>query len=174
MGWAVLVLEGIPQLLVLAMAMTHWHSQFETVAMDLFTTSVNIPLSVIYLGFYCNPRVQLAVVSKILMEGLHGSAELYGEYVETYLHVENEPGENAKVDGDDETKTCFYDISSITSVIPWQVCYIIICPFIGIYEIGIAFWRSMVRDFGRNNTVQIATDEGSVTDVATLQEENKK
>ena len=145
--------------MILAMTMTHWHSHFETVAMELFCTSVNIPLSVIYLSFYCNPRVQLAVVAKILMEGLHSSAKLYGEYIEKYLHVENELEDNTIVDGNDETvKTCFYDVSSIISVLMYQVCYIIICPFVGLKEMGIAMWHSLVRDFGgRNNTVNITS-----------------
>ena len=164
MGCAVLLVEGIPQLMILAMTMTHWHSHFETVAMELFCTSVNIPLSVIYLSFYCNPRVQLAVVAKILMEGLHSSANLYGEYIEKYLHVETEMDEDKIVDGNDETqKTCSYDVSSIISVLMYQVCYIIICPFLGLREMGIAMWNSLVRDFGgRNNSVQIATDLDAV------------
>ena len=159
MGCAVLLVEGIPQLMILAMTMTHWHSHFETVAMELFCTSVNIPLSVIYLSFYCNPRVQLAVVAKILMEGLHSSANLYGEYIEKYLHVENELEDDTIVDGNDEmVKTCYYDVSSIISVLMYQVCYIIICPFVGLKEMGIAMWHSLVRDFGgRNNTVNITS-----------------
>ena len=159
MGCAVLLVEGIPQLMILAMTMTHWHSHFETVAMELFCTSVNIPLSVIYLSFYCNPRVQLAVVAKILMEGLHSSAKLYGEYIEKYLHFENELEDNTIEYGNDESvKTCFYDVSSIISVLMYQVCYIIICPFVGLKEMGIAMWHSLVRDFGgRNNTANITS-----------------
>ena len=46
--------------------------------------------SVWYLSFYCDPRIQLAVISKILMEGLLASARLYGEYMESYLWTEEE------------------------------------------------------------------------------------
>ena len=68
MAITIFLLEGIPQLLILALSMIHWHGPFETVVIDLFCTTVNVPLSVWYLSFYCNPRIQLAVVSKILME----------------------------------------------------------------------------------------------------------
>ena len=101
MGCAVIFLEGIPQLMILAMTMTHWHSRFETVAMELFCTSVNIPLLVLYLSFYCNPRVQHSVVAKIMMEVLRNSAKLYGEYIEKYLYVENEVDDAGIVDGRD-------------------------------------------------------------------------
>ena len=159
MGYTVILVEGIPQLMILAMTMTHWHSCFETVAMELFCTSINIPLSVLYLSFYCNPRVQLAVVAKILMEGLHSSAKLYGEYVEKYLHVENELDDEVIVLGIDKTlSTRSYDVSSIFSVMMYQVCYIIICPLVGLKEMGNAMWRSIIiRDFGgRNNIVNTA------------------
>ena len=36
--------EGLPQLLLLAMTMTHWHAPFNTTVLDLFTTTVNVPL----------------------------------------------------------------------------------------------------------------------------------
>ena len=48
-------------------------------------TAVDLPLSVWYLTFYCNPRLQLAVVNKILMQGLNATAVSYGEYIENYL-----------------------------------------------------------------------------------------
>ena len=54
-----------------------------------------------YLSFYCNPRIQLAVVSKILMEGLRASATLYGEFMEQYVYCEVEVG-NQEVE--DRTK----------------------------------------------------------------------
>ena len=49
---------------------------------------MNVPLSVWYLIFYCNPRLKEAVVNKILMDGFHATAVLYGKYVEKYLHSE--------------------------------------------------------------------------------------
>ena len=44
LAWSVLLLEGLPQLLLLAMTMTHWHAPFNTTVLDLFTTTVNVPL----------------------------------------------------------------------------------------------------------------------------------
>ena len=52
-------------------------------------SAVDLPLSVWYLTFYCNPRLQLAVVNKILMQGLNATAVSYGEYIESYLHSEH-------------------------------------------------------------------------------------
>ena len=53
---------------------------------------MNIPLSVWYLTFYCNPRLKEAIVNKILMDGFNATAVLYGRYVEKYLHSEEEFG----------------------------------------------------------------------------------
>ena len=50
---------------------------------------MDLPLSVWYLTFYCNPRLQLAVVNKILMQGLNATAVSYKEYIENYLHSEH-------------------------------------------------------------------------------------
>ena len=44
LAWSVFLLEGLPQLLLLAMTMTHWHAPFNTTVLDLFTTTVNVPL----------------------------------------------------------------------------------------------------------------------------------
>ena len=49
-----------------------------------------------YLSFYCNPRLQLAVVSKILLEGLHASASLYGQFIEEYVYREVEVEDQVK------------------------------------------------------------------------------
>ena len=40
----ILLLEGFPQLLILALSMIHWHGPFQTVVIDLFCTTVNVPL----------------------------------------------------------------------------------------------------------------------------------
>ena len=53
---------------------------------------MNIPLSVWYLTFYCNPRLKEAIVNKVLMDGFNATAVLYGRYVEKYLHSEEEFG----------------------------------------------------------------------------------
>ena len=89
------------------------------------------------------------------MEELNSSAQLYGEYIEKYLHVENELDDDKIVDGNDKKPKSFsYNVSSILSVLMYQVCYIIICPLVGLKEMGSAMWHSLVRDFGgRDNSV---------------------
>ena len=42
-----------------------------------------------YLNFYCNPRIQSAVVGKILMDGFGAAGALYGTYIEKYMHTES-------------------------------------------------------------------------------------
>ena len=63
-----------------------------------------------YLSFYCNPRIQLAVVSKILMEGLLASATLYGEFMEKYVYSES------AVDNKELIET--YDMTSVICIDP--------------------------------------------------------
>ena len=121
-------------MLILALSMIHWHGPFETVVIDLFCTTVNVPLSVWYLSFYCNPRIQLAVVSKILMEGLLASATLYGEFMEKYVYSES-PVEN-KINYKHAEKGFFvYDAGSIISVWGWQLTYSLMVPFIMFVEV---------------------------------------
>ena len=50
---------------------------------------MDLPLSVWYLTFYCNPRLKLAVFNKILMQELNATAVSYRKYIERYLHSED-------------------------------------------------------------------------------------
>ena len=78
---------------------------------DLFSVAMNVPLSVWYLKFYCNPRMQEAVLNKILMDGFGVTADLYRKYAETYIHHEKEATNIAKVDVDENKSgkgECFY------------------------------------------------------------------
>ena len=101
--------------------------------------------SVWYLSFYCDPRIQLAVISKILMEGLLASARLYGEYMESYLWTEEEvEGRFSK--SDFSVPGFFvYDVSNVISVWGWQLTYTALVPFIMIVEIVSAVKTSMIR-----------------------------
>ena len=65
-----------------------------------------------YLSFYCNPRIQLAVVSKILMEGLRVSATLYGEFMEQYVYCELEVGEQEVEDRTKEQTSMIFNTES--------------------------------------------------------------
>ena len=101
--------------------------------------------SVWYLSFYCDPRIQLAVISKMLMEGLLASARLYGEYMESYLWTEEEvQGRFSKSDFS-VPGFFMYDVSNVISVWGWQLTYTALVPFVMIVEIVSAVKTSMIR-----------------------------
>ena len=51
---------------------------------------VDVPLSLWYLTFYCNPSTKYVVIGKILLDSLHGTVMAYGDYINTYLYYERE------------------------------------------------------------------------------------
>ena len=53
---------------------------------DLYCSWTNTMLSLWYLDFYCNPRLQAAVVMKITIEGLNIVRKLCVENIEKYVH----------------------------------------------------------------------------------------
>ena len=109
------------------------------------TRHFHLYFSVWYLSFYCDPRIQLAVISKILMEGLLSSATLYGEYMESYLWTEEEV-EGPFSKSDYYTPGFFvYDVSSVISVWGWQLTYTALVPFIMVVEIINAAKTSFIR-----------------------------
>ena len=79
-----------------------------------------------YLSFYCNPRIQLAVVSKILMEGLRASATLYGEFMEQYVYCELEVGEQEVEDRTKEQTSMIFNTES--SIYNSTICVPFIIP----------------------------------------------
>ena len=79
-----------------------------------------------YLSFYCNPRIQLAVVSKILMEGLRASATLYGEFMEQYVYCEVEVGEQEVEDKTKEQTSMIFNTES--SIYNLTICVPFIIP----------------------------------------------
>ena len=102
--------------------------------------------SVWYLSFYCDPRIQLAVISKILMEGLLASARLYGEYMENYLWTEQEVEARGFTKSDYYVPGFFvYDVSSVISVWGWQLTYTALVPFVMVVEIISAVKTSLIR-----------------------------
>ena len=117
--------------------------------------------SVWYLSFYCNPRIQFSVVSKILVDGLLATASLYGDYMEQYVYCEEEINEDEKEemmkkeqrkDGEDQEEVkpnaSSYNVSSVLSVVGWQLLYSLLTPINMFKEIGAAGKMSSVRDFG--------------------------
>ena len=90
LGILVLVVEGMPQLLVLAMVMTHWHGDFNTAALSFFITFVDIPLILWYLSFYCDERTKYVVIGKIINLAIRNSAQHWASFVEWYIYDEKE------------------------------------------------------------------------------------
>ena len=112
-----------------------------------------------YLSFYCNPRIQFSVVSKILVEGLLATASLYGDYMEQYVYCEEAIDEDEKEEmmkkeqrkeGEKVVKlnASSYNVSSVLSVVGWQLLYSLLIPINMFKEIGAVGKMSSIRDFG--------------------------
>ena len=129
MGIIVLVVEGFPQLLVLAMVVTHWHGDFNIAALSFFITFVDIPLILWYLSFYCDERTKFVVVAKIINLGIANSAEHWAVFVESYVYNEKEI--DTTYDAGDTAPGKGYDISKPWIVIVYQLGYILGSPIIG-------------------------------------------
>ena len=117
-------------------------------------TAADVPLSVWYLTFYCNPRIQLAVVNKIIMQGLNATAVSYGNYIENYLYSEQvydgEAGPDQDLVNSKNKQTIrSYNVSNIFNVILYQTLYILLTPVIAVREIFKAVKVSVIRDFCR-------------------------
>merc|ERR1712012_1208233 len=108
-----------------------------------------IIFSIWFLTFYCNPRTKMAVVGKILMEGIGATGALYGQYIEKYLHNPVEEIEyisEMDIDHQEEKSSFDYDVGNIRNVFYMQFLYLLLIPFKGLSEI----W-SIVKDiFGRD------------------------
>ena len=112
----------------------------------------DIPISIWYLTFYCNPAIKLAVVNKIFIKGLSESAALYAASTEKYLHTE-EPYE-----GDFEAWTKKeivevkggggYDVTSLSNVCMSHLIHFLSMPFTAIREIYVPIKTSLIRDLG--------------------------
>ena len=101
---------------------------------------------------------QLAVLAKILLEGIEASAHLYGKYVETYLYNEEEitcigDQEIVKIS---ETKNRGYDVTNFFKVLFFNIFYIIICPFKALQELYGAAIETFIRDFQRTKNNQVS------------------
>ena len=77
---------GIPEFWTFLKAITYWHITLEVGTTDLYCSWTNTMLSLWYLDFYCNPRLQAAVVMKITVEGLNIVRKLCVENIEKYVH----------------------------------------------------------------------------------------
>ena len=124
--------------------------------MKLLTASlsalVDIPISIWYLTFYCNPVIKLAVVNKIFIKGLSESAALYAASTEKYLHTEElyeGDLEDLKNEEIVEIKGGRgYDVTSIKNVCLSHLIHFLSMPFTAAKEIYIPIKTSLIRDLG--------------------------
>ena len=113
---------------------------------------MDIPISIWYLTFYCNPAIKLAVVNKIFIKGLSQSAGLYAASTEKYLHTEEpyhgdleawKKSEIVEIKGGRG-----YDVTSISNVFISHLLHFLSMPFTAIKEIYIPIKTSLIRDLG--------------------------
>ena len=129
MGIVVLLVEGLPQLLVLALVMVHWHGDFNRDALSFFITLVDIPLILWYLSFYCDERTKYVVIGKIINLGVAMSAKKWAIFVESSLYNEEEV--DTTYDAGDTVPGKGYNVSKPWIVILYQLGYILASPIIG-------------------------------------------
>ena len=127
MGLLVLGVEGIPQLLILAMVMTHWHGEFNTAALSFFIKFVDVPLILWYLQFYCDEQTMYVVIGKVMALAITTSAEHWADFVVSYIHNEREH----EYDAIDSKTNKGYDVSNLRVVILYQLGYLLSSPLIG-------------------------------------------
>ena len=118
-----------------------------------FSALADIPISLWYLTFYCNPAIQLAVVNKMFIKGLTQSAALYGDFIEKYLHTEEiyeGPNQEAWKDLELEGgRGWSYDVSSPVNVGISHIVRLLGLPVSAMKEIYIAIKHSVIRDLGK-------------------------
>lgn len=120
---------------------------------------MDLPLSVWYLKFYCNPRLQLAVVNKILLQGLDATAVTYGNYIENYLHSEDiyegkETPDVNLINSKEKSSFRDYDVSNKLNVFLYQILYFLLTPILAFSEIFVAIKNSLTRDFSKTSVVE--------------------
>ena len=113
---------------------------------------MDIPITIWYLSFYCNPAIKLAVVNKILIKGLKESAALYAASTEKYLHHEEiyhgDIQAWKKKNVVDVKGGTGYDVTSLTNVFISHAIHFICIPFTAAREIYIPLRDSLIRDLG--------------------------
>ena len=132
MGAIVLVLEGIPQLLILAAGQIRWDGDYNIKSLKFFISFVDIPLILWYLSFYCNERTKYAVIGKIINLAVMNSALEWVDFAEYYIYDEKEEIEmdsSWSADSTDNVKG--YDVTKPWKVMLYQMAYILASPLLG-------------------------------------------
>ena len=82
-----------------------------------------------------------------MLDGIEASAQLYGQYIESYLHSEEHLDMTLENNMGIEVRRNFeYDVSNVFNVWIYQIWYVIKCPFMGFMEIGKAGINAIRRD----------------------------
>ena len=98
LGIIALCFEGIPQLLDLAMVMTHWNGEFDTTALNFYAAFVDIPLCIWYLSFYCSPVTKYVVIGKMVAVAFDNSSQRWSDFIEKYIHIEEEVEDTTEIE----------------------------------------------------------------------------
>ena len=152
LGTVVLVLEGMPGIIRLALTMIHWESSFDHAGFELFDALVDIPLVLWYLTFYSSPRTKNAVIGKLLLNSISIFIQMYAEYVEKYLYNESydikETEEKNLIEIRNSNRGMLvYDNSKMVNVCVNHILYTAACPFFLVWETFKVLKESFIRDF---------------------------
>ena len=134
----VLTVEGVPQLLMLSMVMTHWHGDFNMAALTFFVSFADIPLIVWYLSFYCEQRTKFVIIGKIINLAIRNSTQHWASFVEWYIYDEKEIvqmenlAEADNINNTDNGKG--YHSSKPWIVLYYQLGYIVVSPILGKFK----------------------------------------
>ena len=128
-----MVVEGIPQLLTLAMVMTHWHGDFDKAALSFFLSLADVPLCLFYLSFYCNQKTKYVVVGKLFFLALDKSFYHWADFIEKYIHLEEEIDKNSETVNDkiQEDFLPNYNSSNFGIVLGYQIVFVLLTPVKG-------------------------------------------
>ena len=133
----ILIVEGVPQMLMLAMVMTHWHGDIDKAALSFFVSFANIPLLVWYLIFYFDQQTKFMVIAKIINLAMRSCAHHWDIFVKMYIYDEKEVDHTADMLITDNTNTDKwneYDASKPFFVLFYQLGYILASPILGKFD----------------------------------------
>ena len=154
LGIVIMTLQGIPQMLSLAVGVIHWDYSTEEYGHTLFKSLTDIPLVLWCLYYYCDQRTKNAVIGKLMVNCVATAINRYSQYADKYIYVESN---NMELDEDyKEEKTTIsyserwrlsYDSSNLVNVCVHHILYTIACPFVGMWETFNAMKDAFIRDF---------------------------
>mgnify|MGYP007048351905 CR=1 FL=1 len=155
LGAVIFALVCIPQMISMSLVMIHWDANFDQNGFELFESSVDMPLVLWYLSFYCSPRTKNAVIGKLLVNYISIAISRYEDYADKYIYVEFDITETERSELQDieikYLKRCglTYDVSKVINVSAHQIFSIFACPFVGLWESFKAINYAFIRDLNK-------------------------